>query len=112
MGADRYDGAMGAFDNAKDLTDKVTDGTEETVDKLDGVIEKVADKVDDKTGGKYSDKIDQVVMASRNPPRRPRGRKSHPVDRHRRAQPASGSTVPRPNLGGEIGELRAVRQQS
>ncbi len=58
---------MGAFDKAKDVTDKVDDVTEEAVDKLDDLIEKVADKVDEKTGGKYSDKIDHVVDGVQNP---------------------------------------------
>jgi hypothetical protein len=64
---DRYDGAMGVFDKAKDVTDKIKDVTEENVDKLGVLIDKAADKVDEKTGGKHSDKIHQVVDAIQNP---------------------------------------------
>ena len=65
--SDRYDGAMSAFDKAKDAADKVDQVTEDAVDKLDDVIEKIADKVDEKTDGKYSDRIDHVVDAVQNP---------------------------------------------
>ncbi len=62
---DRYDGGIGVFD--EDMTDKGKDVTEEKVDKLEGLIDKAADKVDEKTEGKYSDKIDQVVEAIQDP---------------------------------------------
>ena len=58
---------MGAFDKAKDVADKVKDTTEEHVDKLGGLIDKAGEKVDEKTSGKHSDKIDQVVDAMQNP---------------------------------------------
>lgn len=58
---------MGVFDKARDVTDKAKDVTEENVDKLGGVIDKAADKVDEKTGGKYSDKIKQVVDPIQDP---------------------------------------------
>ncbi len=58
---------MGAFEKAKDVTDKVEAVTEENVYKLGDVIEKGADKLDEKTGGKYSDRIDQVVDPIQNP---------------------------------------------
>jgi MT0933-like antitoxin protein len=58
---------MGAFEKAKDVTDKVKDVTEEQVDKLGRLIDKAADKVDEKTGGKHSDKIDQVVEPIQDP---------------------------------------------
>lgn len=51
---------MGLFDKAKDLA-------QDNADKLDGVIDKAADAVDEKTGGKYSDKIDQAVDAIQSP---------------------------------------------
>ena len=41
---------MGLFDKIKDLAD-------EHADAVEGAIDKVADVVDDKTGGKYTDKI-------------------------------------------------------
>ncbi len=58
---------MGVFDKGKDVADKVTDVTEENVDKLGGVIDKAADKVDEMTGGKHTEKIDQVVDALQQP---------------------------------------------
>lgn len=42
---------MGFLDKAKDMLG-------DHADKADGAIDKVADLVDDKTGGKHSDKID------------------------------------------------------
>jgi hypothetical protein len=48
---------MGLFDKAKGLA-------RDNADKLDGVIDKAADTVDEKTGGKYSDKIDRAVDAA------------------------------------------------
>ena len=41
---------MGLFDKIKDLAD-------EHADKVEGAIDKVAEVVDDKTGGKYSEHI-------------------------------------------------------
>ena len=45
---------MGMFDKIKDLAD-------EHADKVESAIDKVADVVDDKTGGKYSDQIETGV---------------------------------------------------
>ncbi|MGH9277521.1 MAG: antitoxin [Acidimicrobiales bacterium] len=45
---------MGLFDKAKDLAD-------EHADKVEDALDKVADIVDDKTGGKYTEKIDSGV---------------------------------------------------
>ncbi len=58
---------MSAFDKGKDVAGKVEDVTEENVDKLGDLIDKSANKLDEKTGGKYSDKIDQVVDAVQDP---------------------------------------------
>ena len=58
---------MSAFDKAKDVPGKVEDVTEENVDKLGNLIDKAADRLDEKTGGKHSDKIDQVVDAVQDP---------------------------------------------
>ena len=49
---------MGLFDKARDLA-------QDNADKLDGVIDRAADAVDEKTGGKYSDKIDKAAGAAR-----------------------------------------------
>lgn len=43
---------MGLFDKVKKLAD-------EHAEKVEGAIDKVAEIVDDKTGGKYSDQIDK-----------------------------------------------------
>ena len=64
---DHYDGPMSAFDKAKDGAGKVEDVTEENVDKLGDLVDKAADRLDEKTGGKYSDKIDQVVDGVQDP---------------------------------------------
>ncbi len=50
---------MGLFDKAKNLA-------KGRGDKLGGTIDKAADTVDEKTGGKYSDKIDKAADAARN----------------------------------------------
>jgi hypothetical protein len=50
---------MGLFDKAKDLA-------HDHADKLDGVIDKAAEVVDEKTGGKYADKVDKAADAARN----------------------------------------------
>ena len=49
---------MGLFDRAKELADK-------HADKVEGAIDKVADVVDEKTGGKYADQIDKGVDAAK-----------------------------------------------
>jgi antitoxin protein of toxin-antitoxin system len=50
---------MGLFDKARKLA-------EEHADKVEQAIDKVADVVDDKTGGKYADKIDKGAEAAKN----------------------------------------------
>ncbi len=50
---------MGLLDKAKALL-----GRHE--EKVEGAIGKVADVVDDKTGGKYADKIDKGVEAAKD----------------------------------------------
>ena len=49
---------MGLFDKAKKLA-------EEHADQVEQAIDKVADVVDDKTGGKYADKIDKGAEAAK-----------------------------------------------
>ena len=49
-----------AKDLAKDLTEKARDAVAEHSDKIDGGIDKAAEFVDDKTKGKYTEKIDSV----------------------------------------------------
>ena len=45
---------MGLFDKMKDLAG-------DHADKLDGVVDKVADVVDERTGGEHTDKIDSAA---------------------------------------------------
>ena len=56
---------MSAFGKAKDVAGRVKDVTEEKVDELGDLIDKGAEKLDDKTDGKYSDKIDKGVEAAK-----------------------------------------------
>jgi hypothetical protein len=49
---------VGLFDRAKDLADQ-------HADKVEGAIEKVAEVVNDKTGGKYTDHIVKGVDAAK-----------------------------------------------
>ncbi len=49
---------MGLFDKARDLLGQHGD-------KVDGAIDKVADVVDEKTGGKYADQIDKGAEAAK-----------------------------------------------
>jgi hypothetical protein len=50
---------MGLLDKAKDLLGKHEE-------KVEGALDKVAEVVDDKTGGKYTDKIDKGVDAAKD----------------------------------------------
>jgi len=52
-------GLGGFIDKAKDV---VSDNEE----AVEGGIDQVADVVDDKTGGKYSDQVDQGAEAAKN----------------------------------------------
>ena len=49
---------MGLFDKVKKLAD-------EHADKVEGAIDKVAEVVDEKTGGKHTDKIEKGVDAAK-----------------------------------------------
>ena len=49
---------MGLFDKARELAG-------EHADKVEDVIDKVADAVDEKTGGKYADKIEKGAEAAK-----------------------------------------------
>jgi hypothetical protein len=46
--------------------DKVKGLAGEHADKVEGAIDKVADVVDEKTGGKYADQIDKGAEAAKN----------------------------------------------
>ena len=49
---------MGFLDKARDLLG-------EHADKVEGALDKVAEVVDEKTGGKYADQIDKGVDAAK-----------------------------------------------
>jgi ABC-type transporter Mla subunit MlaD len=49
---------VGLFDKAKDLLGQ-------HADKVEGAIDKVAEVVDDKTGGKYAEQIDKGAEAAK-----------------------------------------------
>lgn len=42
------------------LFDKIGDLAGQNADKVEGAIEQVGDFIDDKTGGKFADKVDQA----------------------------------------------------
>jgi len=49
---------MGLFDKVKNLAGQ-------HADKVEGALDKVAEVVDEKTGGKYADQIDKGVEAAK-----------------------------------------------
>lgn len=51
---------MGIADRLKDLRTKATDATVERSDKIHEVVDKVATTADQRTGGKYRERIQQV----------------------------------------------------
>ncbi len=51
---------MGLFDKFKKSTDKAKDLVESQGDKIADGVDKATDLVDDKTGGKYTDKLEKV----------------------------------------------------
>ena len=79
---------MGIFDKAKDALG-------DNIEQVDAGIDKAADFVDDKTGNKYTEQIDQGAEfvrdkiedfandapAARRPPRRPRRPRDQPESR-------------------------------
>ncbi|MGV8871360.1 MAG: antitoxin [Rhodococcus sp. (in: high G+C Gram-positive bacteria)] len=56
---------MGFADNLKGIVDKGKDLAAENSDKIDDVVDKAGDFIDNKTGGKYADKIDKVQEAAK-----------------------------------------------
>jgi hypothetical protein len=61
---------MGLFDKAKDLIeehqDEVKEFIEEHEDQVTEGVDRVAEFVDDKTGGKHSDKIDSATEKAKD----------------------------------------------
>ncbi|AXG81257.1 antitoxin [Streptomyces paludis] len=54
------------FDRLKDLKDKATDLASEHGEVIGQGLEKVASVIDDKTDGKYSDKLDTGVEKAKD----------------------------------------------
>ncbi|MFI8975930.1 MULTISPECIES: antitoxin [Nocardia] len=50
----------------KNLAGKAMDLAAQHADKVDGVIEKAGDVVDEKTGGKFSGQVDSAQEAAKN----------------------------------------------
>ncbi|MFB7721911.1 MULTISPECIES: antitoxin [unclassified Nocardia] len=56
---------MGLFDNLKDAAGKAAELASEHADKLDPLVDKVGDVVDERTEGKYAQHIDKVQDAAK-----------------------------------------------
>lgn len=56
---------MGFADNLKGMVDKGKNLAAENSDKIDDVVEKAGDFIDNKTGGKYSEQIDKAQEAAK-----------------------------------------------
>ncbi len=58
------DSVKKAFDgddsNDPSVVQKAKDLINQNQDKVDGAVDKVGDQIDERTGGKYADKVDQV----------------------------------------------------
>ena len=51
---------MSIKDNLGKIADKAKDIAEKSGDKIAGGVDKVTDKIDEKTGGKYHDKLEKI----------------------------------------------------
>ncbi|WP_330184582.1 antitoxin [Nocardia sp. NBC_01503] len=56
---------VGLFDNLKDAAGKAAELASEHADKLDPLVDKVGDLVDDRTEGKYAGHVDKVQDAAK-----------------------------------------------
>ncbi len=54
---------MGIADQFKGAMNKVKDVAGENAEKIEGAVDKAGDFIDDKTGGKYADKVESVQDA-------------------------------------------------
>lgn len=56
---------MGLFDNLKDVAGKAADLAGQHADKLDPLVEKVGDVVDERTDGKFAGHVDTAQDAAK-----------------------------------------------
>ncbi|WP_244976132.1 antitoxin [Nocardia huaxiensis] len=56
---------MGLFDNLKDAAGKAADLAAQHADKLDPLVDKAGDLVDQRTEGKYAQHVDKVQDAAK-----------------------------------------------
>lgn len=56
---------MGFADNIKNAVDKGRKYAEENADKVDGMVDKAGDLIDQRTDNKFSDKVDQAQEAAK-----------------------------------------------
>lgn len=56
---------MGFSDNLKGLVDKGKQAAAENSEKIEDAVDKAGDFIDNKTGGKYADKIDKAQEAAK-----------------------------------------------
>lgn len=67
---------MGMFDKFKDVAEKAMGAAGEHADKLDPLIEKAGDAVDEKTGHKFSGQVDAAQDAAKKALHEQSGEKS------------------------------------
>ncbi|WP_067815688.1 antitoxin [Nocardia inohanensis] len=56
---------MGLFDNLKDAAGKAAELAGQHADKLDPLVDKVGDVVDERTEGKFAEHVDKVQDAAK-----------------------------------------------
>ncbi|MFD6269123.1 antitoxin [Nocardia asteroides] len=80
---------MSLVDTLKGLLGKGKEAVEQNADKINDAVDKAGTFIDEKTGGKYSDKIEKGKDAAKKvvPPQAGEG-------------PAAGGTTPPPAAGG------------
>lgn len=57
---------MGLFDKLKGVRSKAAAAVDEHEEKIDDAIDRAADLVDDKTGGKHAEKIDKAAEKAKD----------------------------------------------
>lgn len=56
---------MGFADNLKGAVDKGLEYAKDNADKVDGLVDKAGDAIDEKTGNKFSSQVDQAQDAAK-----------------------------------------------